>query len=105
MSEAHMDEYDRYNFEHDKYLYSGRSGKQRSKREVSEHTNHFDPSGHPSFKTNLTDYGNENGNGMTKWKHTGSVGIRYYVANGKIYGLVNKNRLIEKAVFLTTEDH
>uniref|UniRef100_A0A4D5R9U5 Nuclear protein 1 n=1 Tax=Scolopendra viridis TaxID=118503 RepID=A0A4D5R9U5_SCOVI len=46
MSESHLDEYDRYNFEYDKYLYSGHSGKQRSKREVSEHTNHFDPSGH-----------------------------------------------------------
>jgi len=46
MSESHLDEYDRYNFEHDKYMYSGHSGKQRSKKEASEHTNHNDPSGH-----------------------------------------------------------
>lgn len=32
--------------DHDKHIYSGHSGKQRSKRESSEHTNHFDPSGH-----------------------------------------------------------
>ncbi|XP_018319319.1 nuclear protein 1 [Agrilus planipennis] len=49
MSESEVnlfDEYDRYNFEYDKYIFSGHSGKQRSKREASEHTNHFDPSGH-----------------------------------------------------------
>lgn len=46
MSEAHFDDYEHYNFDQDKHLYSGHSGKQRSKKEVSEHTNHFDPSGH-----------------------------------------------------------
>lgn len=46
MSESHFDEYEHYNFEYDKHLYSGHSGKQRSKKEVFEHTNHFDPSGH-----------------------------------------------------------
>lgn len=43
MSESHFDEYEHYNFDQDKYI---NNGKQRSKREVSEHTNHFDPSGH-----------------------------------------------------------
>ena len=46
MSESHFDEYERYNFEHDKYIYSGHSGKQRTKKEASEHTNHHDPNGH-----------------------------------------------------------
>ncbi|KAJ8889869.1 hypothetical protein PR048_009374 [Dryococelus australis] len=46
MSEAHLDEYDRYNFEYDKHIFSSHSGKQRTKKEASEHTNHFDPSGH-----------------------------------------------------------
>uniref|UniRef100_S4P2H7 Nuclear protein 1 n=1 Tax=Pararge aegeria TaxID=116150 RepID=S4P2H7_9NEOP len=46
MSEAFFDEYDYYNFEHDKHIFSSHSGKQRTKKEVSEHTNHFDPSGH-----------------------------------------------------------
>lgn len=46
MSESHFDEYEHYNFEYDKHIFTGHSGKQRSKREASEHTNHFDPSGH-----------------------------------------------------------
>ncbi|XP_054272559.1 nuclear protein 1 [Macrosteles quadrilineatus] len=46
MSETHFDEYEHYNFDIDKHLYSGHSGKQRTKKEASEHTNHFDPSGH-----------------------------------------------------------
>lgn len=46
MSESHFDEYEHYNFEYDKFIYAGHSGKQRTKREASEHTNHHDPSGH-----------------------------------------------------------
>jgi len=46
MSETHFDEYEHYNFEVDKYVNAGHSGKQRSKKEASEHTNHFDPCGH-----------------------------------------------------------
>nr|BAN20797.1 conserved hypothetical protein [Riptortus pedestris] len=46
MSESHFDEYEHYNFDHDKQLYSGHSGKQRSKKEADEHTNHHDPCGH-----------------------------------------------------------
>nr|CAD7591157.1 unnamed protein product [Timema genevievae] len=46
MSENHFDEYEHYNFEVDKHIYSSHSGKQRTKKEASEHTNHFDPSGH-----------------------------------------------------------
>ncbi|XP_050298145.1 nuclear protein 1 [Anthonomus grandis grandis] len=45
-AESHLDEYDRYNFEYDKYLYAGHSGKQRTKKEAEAHTNHFDPNGH-----------------------------------------------------------
>lgn len=46
MSEGHFDEYEHYNFDHDKYMFSGHSGKQRTKKEASLNTNHFDPSGH-----------------------------------------------------------
>jgi nuclear protein 1 len=46
MSESHFDEYEHYNFEYDKHIYSGHSGKQRTKKEASEHTNHYDPNGH-----------------------------------------------------------
>lgn len=46
MSELHFDEYEKYNFDFDKHMFSGHSGKQRSKREASVHTNHFDPNGH-----------------------------------------------------------
>ncbi len=46
MSEAFFDEYDYYNFDHDKHIFSGHGGKQRTKKEVNEHHNHFDPCGH-----------------------------------------------------------
>lgn len=46
MSEAHFDEYEHYNYDHGKHIFSSHSGKQRSKKEATEHTNHFDPSGH-----------------------------------------------------------
>ncbi|BES98999.1 unnamed protein product [Nesidiocoris tenuis] len=46
MSEAHFDEYEHYNYEIEKHIFSGASGKNRTKREASEHTNHTDPSGH-----------------------------------------------------------
>ncbi|XP_065333591.1 nuclear protein 1 [Cloeon dipterum] len=46
MSEKHFDEYEHYNYDVDKHIHSGHSGKQRSKKEASEHTNHFDPNGH-----------------------------------------------------------
>lgn len=46
MSETHFDEYEHYNFDQDKLVNSGHSGKGRTKKEASEHTNHFDPSGH-----------------------------------------------------------
>lgn len=40
------DDYDKYDFEMEKHIHSGHSGKQRSKKEASDHTNHNDPSGH-----------------------------------------------------------
>lgn len=46
MSETYFDEYEHYNYDVDKNVHSSHSGKQRSKKEASEHTNHFDPSGH-----------------------------------------------------------
>jgi nuclear protein 1 len=45
MSESHFDNYEHYNFDQDKYVYSGKSGKQRTKKEAELHTNHNDPSG------------------------------------------------------------
>lgn len=46
MSEAFFDEYEHFNFDQDKYIYSGHSGKQRTKREASVNTNRPDPAGH-----------------------------------------------------------
>lgn len=45
-TEQHFDEYEHYNFDHDKHIFCGHSGKQRTKKEASTHTNHNDPSGH-----------------------------------------------------------
>ena len=60
------DEYDHYTFDHDKHMFSGHSGKQRSKKEASEHTNHFDPSGHSrKILTKLVNTNNNNKKGET----------------------------------------
>lgn len=40
------DDYDKYEFDNDKYMFSGHSGKQRTKTEAEKYTNHHDPSGH-----------------------------------------------------------
>ena len=40
------DEYEHYNYDHEKEMYSGHSGKQRTKKEAAQHTNHTDPGGH-----------------------------------------------------------
>ncbi|XP_049541639.1 nuclear protein 1, partial [Anopheles darlingi] len=40
------DDYDKYDLEMEKHIHSGHSGKNRSKKEASDHTNHHDPSGH-----------------------------------------------------------
>jgi len=41
-----VDEYEHYNYDHEKEMFSGKSGKQRTKKESQQHTNHHDPSGH-----------------------------------------------------------
>jgi nuclear protein 1 len=46
MSENHFDEYEHFNYDQEKYMNAGHSGKQRSKKEAAEHTNKNDPSGH-----------------------------------------------------------
>ncbi|GFQ70102.1 hypothetical protein TNCT_604611 [Trichonephila clavata] len=46
MSEEHFDEYEHFNYEQDKFMNTGGSGKQRSKKEAAEHTNKHDPCGH-----------------------------------------------------------
>lgn len=40
------EKYDQYEFENDKHVFSGHSGKQRTKVEAEKHTNHHDASGH-----------------------------------------------------------
>ncbi|KAK2153514.1 hypothetical protein LSH36_294g02007 [Paralvinella palmiformis] len=44
--EEHFDEYEHWNFDYEKHMFSGRSGKGRSKKEASQNTNHHDVSGH-----------------------------------------------------------
>lgn len=44
--EVHQDNYEHWNYDHDKYMFSGRSGKGRSKKEASLNTNRNDPCGH-----------------------------------------------------------
>merc|ERR1712002_625401 len=46
MSESHFDKYEHYNYDQDKAMYSGGSGKQRSKLEAAQHTNQHNPAGH-----------------------------------------------------------
>ncbi|XP_050435633.1 nuclear protein 1 [Adelges cooleyi] len=46
MSSTEVDDYEEYNYDQDKLVNSGHSGKNRSKKEASEHTNHSDPNGH-----------------------------------------------------------
>ena len=46
MSEAHFDDYEHYNFDHEKEMRSGQSGKQRTKKEAAMNTNHHNPGGH-----------------------------------------------------------
>jgi len=46
MSESHFDKYEHYNFDQEKNMYSGHSGKQRSKKEAEQNTNHHNPGGH-----------------------------------------------------------
>ena len=46
MSEKHFDQYEHFNYDQDKALFSGKSGKQRSKKEAEQHTNHHNPGGH-----------------------------------------------------------
>lgn len=41
-----FDQYEHFNYDFDKHIFTGHSGKQRSKREAALHTNHNDPSGH-----------------------------------------------------------
>ena len=46
MSEAFFDEYEHFNYDQEKYMFSSHSGKQRSKKEASINTNRPDPAGH-----------------------------------------------------------
>ena len=46
MSEEHFDDYEHYNYDHEKEMKSGHSGKQRSKKEAAQNTNHHNPGGH-----------------------------------------------------------
>merc|ERR1712107_290496 len=52
MSESHFDKYEHYNYDQDKAMFSGHSGKQRSKKEAAQNTNHHNPGGHERKITN-----------------------------------------------------
>jgi len=74
MSESHFDEYEHYNYDQDKYVNSGHGGKQRSKKEVSEHTNHTDPSGHTRKIVNKLQNTESNRKTQTKAEKRPSIG-------------------------------
>lgn len=40
------EKYEEFEFDHDKHMYSGHSGKQRTKTEAAKNSSHHDPSGH-----------------------------------------------------------
>jgi len=46
MSEDHFDQYEHYNFDQEKQIFSGHGGKQRSKKESEQNTNRPNPGGH-----------------------------------------------------------
>jgi len=46
MSETHFDQYEHYNYDQEKKLFSNHSGRLRSKKEAEQHTNRNDPCGH-----------------------------------------------------------
>merc|ERR1711931_110995 len=46
MSEDHFDEFEHYNFDQEKNMMSGHSGKQRTKKESEQHQNWQNPAGH-----------------------------------------------------------
>jgi len=45
-SEEHFDEFEHYNFDQEKAMNSGHSGKQRTKKEAEQNTNRHNPGGH-----------------------------------------------------------
>jgi nuclear protein 1 len=45
MSNAEQN-FEKYEFENDKHMFSGHSGKQRTKAEAEKNTNHHDANGH-----------------------------------------------------------
>jgi len=44
--EEHFDEYEHYNYDQEKAMMSGHSGKQRTKKEADQNTNRHNPGGH-----------------------------------------------------------
>lgn len=68
----YFDEYDHYNFDSDKKIFSGHSGKQRSKKEVAENTNRFDPSGQTRKLVTKMQNTEENKKGTTRSRTSSS---------------------------------
>jgi len=63
MSSVRDDEYEAYNYDHEKHMHSGKSGKQRSKKEADQHTNHHDAGGHTRKTTTKLVNNHENNKG------------------------------------------
>ena len=74
MSESHFDQYEHYNFDQDKAMYSGHSGKQRSKKEAALNTNHHNPGGHE--RKIVTKLMNAEKNAAKETKNAGTPGIK-----------------------------
>ncbi len=67
MSEQHFDEYEHYNYDQDKAMYSGHSGKQRSKKEAAMNTNHHNPGGHERKIVTKLQNAEKNAKESKKW--------------------------------------
>lgn len=78
-SPVEADDYEHYNYDQDKYANQGHSGKQRTKKEVSEHTNHHDPNGHS--RKILTKLQNTEKNAQKKERKDSKWDLKVYFVN------------------------
>jgi len=64
--EAYQDDYEHYNYDHEKHIFSGHSGKGRSKKEACLNTNRNEPGGHTRKAVNKLINNNNKQKAVTK---------------------------------------